>query len=41
MAGRLVKDYRQARKVELWAPAPKTSAKRSTHVQRGCYVLFR
>ena len=37
-AGRLAEDYRQARKVELWAPAPKTSAKRSTHVQRGCYV---
>ena len=37
-AGRLAEGYCQARKVELWAPAPKTSAKRSTHVMRGCYV---
>ena len=37
-AGRLAEDYRQARKVELLVPARKTSAKRSTHVQRGCYA---
>jgi len=37
-AGRLAEVYRQARKVELRAPAPKTSVKRSAHVQRGRYV---
>ena len=24
--------------MELWTPAPKTSAKRRTHVKRGCYT---
>ena len=34
-AGRLAEDYRQARKMELWTPALKTSARRG--IQRGCY----
>ena len=33
-AGRLAEDYRKARKVEVWAPDAKISAKRSIHVQR-------
>ena len=36
-AGRLAEDYRQARKVELWAPAQKTGVKKGTPGQRGCY----
>ena len=35
-AGRLAEDYRQARKVELWSPAPKTSVKRGVPVQKSC-----
>ena len=36
-AGRLAKDYRQARKVELWSPALKTSVKKGVPVQKSCY----
>jgi len=36
-AGRLVEDYRQARKVELWAPAPKTGIRKGIPVQKECY----
>jgi len=35
--GRVAEDYRQARKVNLWTSAPKTSARRVVSVQRGCY----
>jgi len=36
-AGRLAEDYHQTRKVELWAPAPKTGIKRGLPVQKECY----
>ena len=36
-AGRLAEGYRQARKVELWSPAPKSSVKKRLPIQRSCY----
>ena len=36
-AGRLAEDYCQARKVELWSPAPKSSVKKRVPIQRSCY----
>ena len=36
-AGRLAEDYRQARKVELWSPALKTTVKKGVRVQNSCY----
>ena len=36
-AGTLAEDYRQARKVELWPPTPKTSVKKRVPIQKSCY----